>query len=461
MIQSYLLASSTVSLIKSTILSPMLDLSSLGSYRKYFYRESKPFYIKKLDYYVKNRISVVINFSIRWLFYLQICHIIFIVYFRGSLLSINVETFFSTYDEIEFERVINKAFYGEMPYNIDISFIEEMFGQKYDNCPVCHFKNISASVHKPNSTQKDLILCILFGGKKYNMFVFARSLRTVGCMASIILFVTHDMYNLLTPDEIYVSKSCGINIVQLNKYKNIYDDRRSMKMLIYKRFINDYYYMFDRIYMADMYDTFFQGDPFSSFLADDKVTVSIERVHIFHHEWFSERLRQHDNCSDFDKIYSPRYLLNIGIVIGKSHMIHMFYNHMFNNDFWKHRFCDDQPILNILHKRNIVNFIDVDYKGLLYISSHYSIFQTKPDSDGFFHEVNLSWYPAVIHQYDRICPVMTHVREICPRLGIWDAHVRQGSIQQNCQTLENTNLISFYTNKAIRKLKNGLSNYPL
>ena len=62
----------------------------------------------------------------------------------------------------------------------------------------------------------------------------------------------------------------------------------------------------------------------------------------------------------------------------------------------------------------------VDKKAKYFSSACYSDFQIKSDENGYMHEVKYpELTPHVIHQYDRIVPVIENIKKVCPSLGPW------------------------------------------
>ena len=78
----------------------------------------------------------------------------------------------------------------------------------------------------------------------------------------------------------------------------------------------------------------------------------------------------------------------------------------------------------------------IDYQGKHSISSCYSVFDPIPDADGFIHEKNNKKDTlALIHQFDRICPVAKNLLNLCPQMGSWHRYPsgRPGYYVQQCE----------------------------
>jgi hypothetical protein len=120
-------------------------------------------------------------------------------------------------------------------------------------CKPCNFTSLTPSF----STPRDAVFAAVttFGAGVKRMI---RSLRTSGCQASIILFVTD---NVIFPSEL---TACNLTFVQVGPLterasRSPYKIRWEWYHIHLQSNIGKY----DRIFHVDAFDTFFFGDPFS------------------------------------------------------------------------------------------------------------------------------------------------------------------------------------------------------
>ncbi|EAY03484.1 hypothetical protein TVAG_450570 [Trichomonas vaginalis G3] len=224
-----------------------------------------------------------------------------------------------------------------------------------------------------------------------------RNLRSTGCNCGVLIFISQGYLNFFTNETLQELKNCGANFLTLNSYEGV-DDDRTLRNLVVLSFLDQYRFFFNRIFINDIFDTLFQGDPFDENLPKDKVSVSIERVTFSHHRWAIEKqLNTDDNFTE--DFYGDKFLLNSGIIMGPSQKVY------------------EQSILNYVYYRGLFNDFYVDFDAHFYSSICYSIFEQKPRKDGKMYELNGQYAPALIHQFDRICPMIVYDKNVCPALN--------------------------------------------
>ena len=132
-----------------------------------------------------------------------------------------------------------------------------------------------------NSTPNDLIITGVFGNEgKIDKFI--RSLRSTGCLASLILVT-----NLSFPEK-YRKKylNCGAEIFQMkydNNMSHFYP--HSLRYLGYSQFFKSTNKKIDRVLHTDSYDVFFQSDPFTDKVDKNKLYFITEGIKIQNSSW--------------------------------------------------------------------------------------------------------------------------------------------------------------------------------
>lgn len=325
--------------------------------------------------------------------------------------------------DIEPTRRLAAEIFGDLNFLDDSSYANQLFNRNQTRCNLCTTKTNSTMF---DSTDRDLSMGVLYGDYAYNVLTWVRNLRSVGCKATLVFFVTKEYMKVLTPFEMENLINCGVFMIAFSQFnQNKIKELRYARNLVFTLFLNTYGHFFDRVLISDIYDSIFQKDP--------EIVVSIERVRIKYHDWFQQRLKSMDPQYSIE-FYGPKYVINGGFFIGGSKTMLSLFSIVTDPKYILKPNSCDQAILNMLHYRSIFPNIKVDLKGKNYLSACYSVFEEKPDQEGFMHEIGYPHQPSVIHQYDRICHLVQHISRVCPSLG--DAHQyphgRPNYIMQQC-----------------------------
>lgn len=328
--------------------------------------------------------------------------------------------------------------FGDLYFLDDSSYINPIFHRKKTTCNLCPTQTNSTM---SDSTDRDLAMGVLYGDHTYNVLTWVRNLRSVGCKATIVFFVTKEYMKVLTQLEIENLYNCGVFMFFFTQFDpNKIRELRYAKNLIYPLFLNSYGQFFDRVLINDIYDSIFQKDPFLKTLNRNEIAVSIERVRIKYHDWFQQRLRSMDPQYSIE-FYGSKFIINSGFFIGGSKTMLSLFSNITDPQYMLKYDSNDQAILNMLYYRNIFPNLKVDLEGENYLSACYSVFEENPDQDGFMHEIGYPHKLSVIHQYDRICHLVQQISRVCPSLG-QDHHYPSGRpnyIMQKCGSKTSVN----------------------
>lgn len=312
------------------------------------------------------------------------------------------------------------------------SIIDMLLSSNSSECGLCAgFKNRSSS---GNSTPNDLVIAALFGTQKYNFVAFVRNLRSVGCKCSILFFVDTEFYDNLKENERSIIEACGTVLIKY-KFKEKRPDMRTFKLLPIQIFLDQYYHLFDRVLACDVFDSYFQIDPFMAGLSYDKIFLSIERIKFRNNSINKFWLRTLDDNYKA-KFYRDKFVINAGILVGKSDVFLDLLRAMSKPEFLNksHLAPLDQAILNYLVYNGIFTKVEVDFAGKYCVSAALSIFERDADENQCFHEL---WHhdvtPAIIHMFDRICPIRMAYYETCPPIkGMKIDYNRKRQFTQAC-----------------------------
>ena len=197
---------------------------------------------------------------------------------------------------------------------------------------VCVFCNITnLDLKHINSTIRDCIITLAVN-KVDNVFPYIRTLRTTGCKATVFILFDDAAYNKLSKDTFELFRNCSINIYNIgqfpsfSKYPNVF----AHKHIYIFDFLYKVGYLFDRILLADLYDSVFQKDPFFESVDPEAFTVSTEARFMIRDQCNKAELFGLERFPD-DQINKVK-TLNAGIMYGSPEII-MKYQTLYFHSF--------------------------------------------------------------------------------------------------------------------------------
>ena len=342
-----------------------------------------------------------------------LCFLIRAIFSGGVKINLSVR-------EAKQKQFLNmtRVIFGEHEEFFNYQILIELEKSDFSKCNLCKFPSDVTST----STKKDIAIGVLFGTNIYNILNWVRTLRSTGCKCSILFFHEENYTNYFNSEELEMLKNCGVVWWSLKTsfYNNTHvDDARTTKYLVIQNFLEAYGNYFNRVLLSDVFDSVFQKDPFIDEIPKDKIAVSIERVDFENHETNTQWVKALDNNFDFDW-WRKKLIINSGFEMGYTELVLDLLHTMNQPQYFFAKDTLDQGILNYIYYKGIWTNLSIDYEGKHYISAAYSQFEEISDFDGFIHEVNRPEHTlAVIHQFDRVCPVQRNLLKICPKMGKW------------------------------------------
>ena len=326
-----------------------------------------------------------------------------------------------------------KKIFGDADSLFDYEIIYKLSKTNISNCQPCKFSPDSNGA----SSSDDIAIAVLFGNQIFNVVTWVRTLRSTGCKCKILFFHEPNYKKLFNQYELKALDECGVTWHQIQKsfYGSKYVfDPRTTKYLVIQNFLEAYGNYFKRVMISDVFDTVFQRDPFINVLPRKKISVSIERVQFGNHDTNMMWVQSIDKF--FNKEWwNRKWVINSGFLLGPSELMLDLFHTMNQPHYFFANNTLDQGILNLIYYKNIWSKLWIDFKGQHFISAAYSLFDIKGDDKGFMHEYRFQKYtPAVLHQYDRICPIGENLNKVCPPLGVWHRYSigRPGYHMQPC-----------------------------
>lgn len=293
------------------------------------------------------------------------------------------------------------------------------FKTDFSNCSLCKYPNNTN--HKSNSSPRDLIMGLVYGTFPYNILTLARSIRSTGCNATIVYFICENVTKIINAEYSNELINCGVTVIKIPSFgvrtNGIHGNLLRHKF--FSLFLDVYEYMFDRVILLDLYDTYFQLDPFTNEFDEDHVIFSQENMTIDRNEANTNWLKSLDPDYSPEKYKGKRPICS-GLFYGTVQNILTLYS-MFQ-DFerwtWIGKKAQDQgPFNEMFYNKKFKDLVQPETKRLI-VSATGHVFKNLPN-DKEFVMYSDGVIPYVIHQYDRKKESYTFPRDHCPSLGKW------------------------------------------
>ena len=297
-------------------------------------------------------------------------------------------------------------------------FLELVGSVSYKLCTPC---NIAKSNFKSN--KRDIIISSIYGKRRNNILTFLRSLRSTGSQCTVVFFHTNDFMDGINPQFLEETKKCGAVWVSIGDDTNGRLHFLSSRFVIYRAFLYQYQDLFDRVIFADLFDTFFQQDPFGPRFNAHYFRPTLEGLIInteVNNRGWMKHIDKNYNATFFDSTY----VINAGFLYGGVDHALRFFHYYINLIYWFRDTPNDQGLLNYqYYVQNLYDGsfkIDTDVDNL--ISANGWQFERYPREDGLmytnFRDIHKA--PTGLHEYNRYCPLNEYIMERCPVLGSFD-----------------------------------------
>ncbi|EAY02503.1 hypothetical protein TVAG_020560 [Trichomonas vaginalis G3] len=278
---------------------------------------------------------------------------------------------------------------------------------QYPKCKLC--KPIIS--HSSQSSSKDLVL--LFATDRYNRIeILARSLRSVGCLARIVVLVPLNAN--ITQDL----TDCGIEFVKIASVSSrLQRSPHKMRWEWYYQYLQEHLNEFDRILHTDAFDTYAQYDPFSNNIKNDTLYAISEdrpiKECIFNTKWLNSCY----NNTVLEEL-SEKSILCSGTVIGGARQFMKLVETMVDRVGWDDCWtkAHDQPVFTYVIYNELIDSLKIEFLGcnseFATMNYCYSEKKTLFYNDKLL-KPNLIGYPSFVHQYNRYPEVDDHFQKNC------------------------------------------------
>lgn len=284
-----------------------------------------------------------------------------------------------------------------------------------NNCPSCLFTSTN---YRPNSTPRDLLITTMFD-HVYNIIPSIRSIRTSKCQAQYFVLTDLKTRKKLTDDTIKILKSCGGYVVRYLRLKKL--DRSiifTLRQILVYNFIGKRAHLLDRVISFDLYDTIFQGDPFTPEIKQDGLYFILENTtyhFIYNEEHYDVKFSRYTK-EDYDKFNIINGATIMGGVVNVMEYMHFYLS---NNPLTLDNHPDDQWYLNKYVYNGDLAKAGIKFKLFDMKSRYVSIcrtynYPTKWDI-GNYKPADSKVNPLLIHQFDDVPKLLHNVYEKCPK----------------------------------------------
>ena len=330
-------------------------------------------------------------------------------------------------------------------------FEEKIKRIDFSECSPCNMSNTT----KSNSNPRDLVLCVLYGKEPHNILTFLRSLRSAKSQCTVVFLHSSEFIETMKSNYsrlLEETNKCGViwlNFGTIVSYRYVVPI--TSRFGVIRLFLKIFGDMFDRVIIADTFDTFFQMDPFRQEFTTKLIRPTVENDNLAENSPNNEWIEAIDD--EFDHIfYLDKIVLCAGLIYGGTKPTIRFLDKFVDLEFWFSLGESnlDQPILNLDYYRRKIFDTDFvpDINSTNMISATKWLFNEFPNSDdGLMHLISGKYgVPTAIHQYDRSCPMYRYAENVCPVLGEWQKfpYAKGKDVVQQCEGSRRVNIDFWY-----------------
>lgn len=330
-------------------------------------------------------------------------------------------------DSFKVHTSVNYDFINELrPYInsfdwLNTDFAEIVRNKTRSNMKKCKLCTVQNKGDTANSSPRDIVVSAAFNARYYNVYTLVRTLRSTGCLATCIYFVSDDFYDNIPSNIKEEIINCNVIILNCKKFNEISYVRAILsRFMVLKLFLSKFGYLFNRIIYHDIYDTYFQLDPFREEFDNTTLHFTTENDNIATNNLNREWVQQVD--PNFSReFYLSKKIINSGLMYGGVEPMYNMLLKYANATRWKlvnRTHFLEQALLNYMYYHNEFDSnVIIDIEAVNMISATFWVFNEEPNEKGLMTLKNSNKIPTAIHQYDRICPIMTYLPKICPSVN--------------------------------------------
>jgi hypothetical protein len=285
-------------------------------------------------------------------------------------------------------------------------------------CAPCAFAVRGA---RANSSPRDLLATGMFR-RSAGVIPCVRTLRTAGSRCTVVVFTDAAVFSAIGFHR-YLA-DCGVTLVNVGA---LFSERRNFLFMLRNSACYDWLryrdFLFDRVILIDLFDTVFQGDPFTDEIADDVIAFSVETAQIRGNHLRGAALLV--GAADADSRVAWQPVVNCGTVMGSTRTVLSFlalefrlirrlpwadYVALIETNY------PDQALVNVLVRLGMLaeHGMTVRLYGVeeLYVTT-YKVYK-RPYTFRIGEYAPSGVYPVLVHNYDRVKEFCRSITAACP-----------------------------------------------
>jgi hypothetical protein len=264
-----------------------------------------------------------------------------------------------------------------------------------------------------------------------NMLSFIRTLRTSGTRCTVIAFVDQNCLSLCVNRSLEVFANCGLSLINLGNVLERFQNRIAVsRQVVYYGFLYYFQQHYRRVILADVTDTIFQQDPFTTHFTDDMLAVSTECITYKGCVWNLAWIKSIDEAHiDF---YLDLPVINSGLILGSTMNIMRMLAVLMKLPAYttfavnKYDWGIDQAFLGMVAYRGMLRQAGLNLTMLGPDSPYASLFHCRFALHKADHEsvkrVNGEIVLSILHQYNRYPYLINLTSRNCPMKGYTDEY---------------------------------------
>ena len=292
----------------------------------------------------------------------------------------------------------------------------------FNKCMMCNF---TPQNYKPTSTFKDLLITTMFKTPT-NIFPAIRSLRTTQSQASVVIITDNETLRTIPLLAMKDLMHCSLQFEVVEKREMSMLHFFTWRQQQYLNYLSENKDKYNRVIIFDLFDTVFQGDPFTKDLHNNKIYFSVENQTYDRSPYNQQLIKPLVEKGILNNItfLLDKPVINGGLMGGGINEVIAFlqlYMSNFKNDF-SNVYVDDQPFINyIVHSKMLENMqipYEFDSRREMLVSVSASLKKLGSFVMGNVTHPDARRPMLVIHQFKQKKEFNIEVYRACPRGNI-------------------------------------------
>ena len=218
-------------------------------------------------------------------------------------LFLQIITFFTQENNIL--KFSGESRMSEIPWPFKLFYNPNMKISKPGDTEKCRLCKYNTRNVESNSTPRDLIISVCFS-RPQSLVVFAETLRTTGAKCRCVILTNEVAMKKISEKTKLILKNCDIQLISIGNtpdYKE--NDMHTLGFSYVHEFLQINKDEINRVAVIDLFDTVFQGDPFTNYICNDVLSVADEGS-TFGQSWNGDLVRKWSEAYGFELTFVQR-----------------------------------------------------------------------------------------------------------------------------------------------------------